>query len=111
MTTIALMDSFANKIMLLRKTLVRSQYKTKKPIITITLLARIFHVILTFVIYISTGCSGGTKSGHDYCVDPLDYTHGVLFYPTGKIPVKTKKSIISISFFAKFFHGILTFLI
>jgi len=29
------------------------------------------------------GCEIGSGNGRDYCVDPLDYTHGVLFYPTG----------------------------
>ena len=29
------------------------------------------------------GCSEYSTSGTDYCVDPNDYTHGVLFKPTG----------------------------
>ncbi|KAL7461376.1 hypothetical protein ACHAXS_001795, partial [Conticribra weissflogii] len=29
------------------------------------------------------GCELGSGNSRDYCVDPLDYTHGVLFYPTG----------------------------
>jgi len=29
------------------------------------------------------GCEIGSGNSRDYCVDPLDYTHGVLFYPTG----------------------------